>query len=249
MINNFPLTNIYEKPLKNSKLSSQMIYGEKFRIISKKKNWFKIKTDFDHYTGFIKRSSFLEKFRPTHKVFKKKTNIFIKNKNKFLITKKFLYFSSKIELKKKEKNYIEYEKNKWIKNSDARKITHKEKKFSKILKSFINTRYLWGGKSANGIDCSALIQIFFYYNDEFFHRDTKDQIRNLKKINKKNIYDKKQLIFWPGHVAYCLNKKFLIHAYGPKKKVLIMNIKKTIKEIENKSKLKIKGIRKINVNG
>ena len=59
---------------------------------------------------------------------------------------------------------------------------------------------------------------------------------------------KRQLIFWQGHVAYCLNKKFLIHAYGPKKKVLIMNIKKTIKEIENKSKLKVKGIRKINVN-
>ena len=73
MINNFPLTNIYEKPLKNSKLSSQMIYGEKFKIISKKKNWFKIKTNFDHYIGFMKKKNFLEKFYPTHKVFKKKT--------------------------------------------------------------------------------------------------------------------------------------------------------------------------------
>ncbi len=225
-----------------------MIYGEKFKIISKKKDWLKIKTNFDHYTGFIKKKNFLKKFRPTHKVFKKKTSIFIKNKNKFLDTKKFLYFASIIEIKKTKKKYIEYEKNRWIKNSDIKKITHKEKNFSKIIKLFINTKYLWGGKSANGIDCSALIQIYFYYNSKFFHRDTKDQIKNLKKVKNKNNYDKKQLIFWSGHVAYCLNKKFLIHAYGPKKKVLIMNIKKTIKEIENTSRLKVKGIRKINVN-
>ncbi len=248
MINNFPLTNIYEKPRKNSKLSSQMIYGEKFKIISKKNNWLKIETNFDHYVGFIKKKKFLKKFQPIRKVFKKKIHIFKKNKNKFIITKKFLYFASKIEVINNEKNYLEYEKNKWIKNSDTKRITHKEKKISKIIKSFINTKYLWGGKSANGIDCSALIQIFFYYNDRFFHRDTKDQIKNLKIIKNKNIYDKKKLIFWPGHVAYCLNKKFLIHAYGPKKKVLIMDIKETIKEIENKSKLKVKGTRKIDVN-
>ena len=106
---------------------------------------------------------------------------------------------------------------------------------------------MWGGKSSDGIDCSALIQIFFYYNNEFFHRDTKDQIKSLKKIKKTKGYDKKKLIFWKGHVAYCLNKKILIHAYGPKKKVLIMNIDKTIKEIKNKSNLKVVGIRKIDV--
>ena len=40
-------------------------------------------------------------------------------------------------------------------------------------------------------------------------------------------------------MALCLNSKFLIHAYGPKKKVIIMEIKKTITEIEKKAKLKI----------
>ncbi len=247
MINNFPLTNIYEKPSKNSKLSSQMIYGEKFKIISKKNYWLKIKTNFDHYVGFIRKNNFLEKFQPTHKVFKKKTKIFIKEKNIFKFKKKFLYFASKIEAKETYGDYIKYEKNKWIKKSDTKSIDHIEKNFSKILKLFINTRYLWGGKSSDGIDCSALIQIFFYYNNEFFHRDTKDQIKSLKKIKKTTGYDKKKLIFWKGHVAYCLNKKNLIHAYGPKKKVLIMNINKTIQEIKNKSNLKVVGIRKINV--
>ena len=48
---------------------------------------------------------------------------------------------------------------------------------------------------------------------------------------KKDTYKiKKKIIFWKGHVAICINKKLLIHAYGPRKKVVIMNIKKTIKK-------------------
>ena len=42
-----------------------------------------------------------------------------------------------------------------------------------------------------------------------------------------------------------LNKKFLIHAFGPRKKVVIMNIKKTIDEIKNNSNLTVTGIKKI----
>ena len=49
------------------------------------------------------------------------------------------------------------------------------------MKLFLNTKYLWGGKSVDGIDCSALIQLFFKYNRKFFPRDTKDQIKYCKK--------------------------------------------------------------------
>ncbi len=46
-------------------------------------------------------------------------------------------------------------------------------------------------------------------------------------------------------MAICINKKKLIHAYGPKKKVLIMNIKDTIKIIKKTANLKVKKISKI----
>ena len=51
----------------------------------------------------------------------------------------------------------------------------------KILKLFLNIKYLWGGKSSNGIDCSALVQIYYLFNNIYFPRDTKDQIKFLKK--------------------------------------------------------------------
>ena len=37
-----------------------------------------------------------------------------------------------------------------------------------------------------------------------------------------------------------------MHAYGPKKKVIIMSIKNTILEIKEKSKLEVIGIKSIN---
>ena len=247
MINISPLTNIYEFPSKFSKLSSQMLYGEKFNIISRKKKWIKIKTCFDNYQGYIQNKNFDYDFKTTHKIYRIKTKIFRKLRNRLSPTKKFLYYASRIRILKSSKKYIEYKKNYWIKKKDAKKIKHYESNFSKVMKSFLNTKYLWGGKSCAGIDCSALIQIYFYYNGIFFKRDTKDQIKFLKMVPKRNKYDKRQLIFWRGHVAYCLNKSNLIHAYGPKNRVLMMKIKDTIKEIEVNSKLKVRGLRKLNV--
>ena len=110
----------------------------------------------------------------------------------------------------------------------------------------MNIKYTWGGKNYRGIDCSALLQIFYYYNNKFFPRDTKDQIKYLKG-NLKTKHQKGNIIFWKGHVAMCLNSKQLIHAYGPEKKVLIMPILKTIKRIENTAKLKVKKIAKIKI--
>ena len=76
MINNFSKINIYEEPKINSKLSSQMIYGEKFKIIKKSNNWLKIKTNYDNYTGYIKNKKFLIKSNPTFKIYSLKSKIF-----------------------------------------------------------------------------------------------------------------------------------------------------------------------------
>ena len=58
-------------------------------------------------------------------------------------------------------------------------------------------------------------------------------------IEKKKILNKNYLIFWKGHVAIRINKNLLIHAYGPKKRVLIMDIKKTINEIRQNANLEV----------
>ena len=111
---------------------------------------------------------------------------------------------------------------------------------------FNGKKYQWGGKSFNGVDCSALVQLFFNFNNKTCPRDTKDQLNYFKKKIKLQNIMRNDLIFWQGHVAIVLSKNKLIHAYGPSKKVLIMNVNYTIKRIEKTANLKVIGIRRTN---
>ncbi len=250
MTNNFfskSIGNIYLKPSTKSEISSQILYGEKFKILSINKDWIKIKTSFDNYIGFIKKTDFLNNHNPKFKVFLPKSIIFKKIDNKFIKTKTYLYFSSTISNLENKGGYIRFSKNKWIKKKDLKGINYRENNYKKIIKLFLNTKYLWGGGSVDGIDCSALIQIFFKFNKIFFPRDTKDQVKYCKKkYNKK--FKEGDIIFWEGHVGLCLNKTKFIHAYGPRKKVLIMDIKKTINLIATTANLKVKKISNIKNN-
>ena len=232
-------SNIYKKASKQSEVISQILYGERFKILSKKKDWIKIKSSFDNYIGYIQNKNYIDKHFPKYKVCSLKANIFSKPNKK---TKKFLPFGSKISVIKKNKRFLEFENNKWLEISDLKKINHKEKNFVKIFKLFLKTRYVWGGRTYKGIDCSALLQLYYYYNNSFYPRDTKDQIRYSKKITKRKMFKKGDIIFWKGHVAICVNSKELIHAYGPKKRVLVMSIRKTIKRIKKTANLTVKKI-------
>ena len=237
MINNYPLINIYERCSLKSKISSQLLYGEKFKIIKKKNKWLKIKTSYDKYTGFIRNRKFIKNLKVTHKVSSLKANLYSKPKKNFLTSYK-LSFCSLVSVNKKEKNFYNIGKY-WIEKSDIVPIKYKVRLF-KNIKNFKNVPYKWGGISYKGIDCSALVQLFFKFNNQYCPRDTKDQINFFKKVKK---IKKNAIIFWKGHVAVCISNKDLIHAYGPRKKVLIMNIVKTLILIEKTAKLRVIGIR------
>ncbi len=246
MKNNFyfkePFSNIYKLPNKRSEVTSQILYGERFKILLKRKGWIKIKSLYDRYVGFIKNKNYVKELKISHKVSNIQANIF---KNPNIKTKKTLYFGSKLSVLEKKNGFVRFEKNQWVKLKDIKKITHKEYNFVKVFKLFLKTKYVWGGKTSKGIDCSALLQMFFYYNNSFYPRDTKDQINySVKEISKK--FKKGDIIFWNGHVAICINPKQLIHAYGPEKKVIIMPIKKTIKRILHTANLRVRKISKIN---
>jgi len=234
-------SNIYKEPRRSSEVTSQIIYGEKFKIFSKNRNWIKIKSTYDNYIGYIENKKYIQNFNPKYKVNALKAKIY---KKPNFASNSHLPLGSKLSVEKENKFYVKIDRNKWIKKKDIIDINHKEKNFVKFFTKFLKVNYRWGGKTYKGIDCSALLQNFFYYNNLFYPRDTKNQIRySLKKISKK--FKKGDIIFWKGHVAICLNSKYLIHAYGPEKRVLVMPIKKTIKRILDTANLRVKKVSKI----
>ena len=240
--NNFTLTNLYKKPSIKSEIVTQMIYGDVFSISKRSKKWLKIQIKEDGYYGFVKNKKFSKFCRPTHKVNILRSKIFKLPNKRIKINE--ISFGSKIKVVEAKKNFFKFS-NGWISKNDVKPIFYKEKNPFRKISIFKNTKYKWGGKSFKGIDCSALIQLFLNFNNRFCPRDAKDQVKYFKKnIKLKNI-KKNDIIFWKGHVAIALSKKKLIHAYGPMKKTVVMDIAKTIKRIKNTANLEVKGIKRV----
>ena len=89
MKNNFFIKNNLQIFIRNHqnylKSLHKFLYGEKFKILSKKKNWLKIKTSFDNYIGYIKNKNY-SKVIYNHKVFvlKQIFLIILKKKQKII---------------------------------------------------------------------------------------------------------------------------------------------------------------------
>ena len=241
--NNLPIVNLYKKKSLKSGVDTQLLYGDNFEVIKKHSGWKKIRIKKDGYIGYIKNKKFSEPIKPNFKVSVLKARLFSNPSSKKKL-KKFLPYESRLKIIKKNGKFGKFGKY-WIKISDLKKINFKYRNIFKDIKLFKNTRYLWGGKSYKGIDCSALVQVFFDHNNKYCPRDSKDQEKYFKRRVKLKNIRKNDMIFWKGHVAVALSKNKLIHAYGPVKKVVVMNTKKTIERIYKTANLKVTSIRRI----
>ena len=232
--NNLSLINLYKKPSKKSEVITQMIFGESFSISKKTKNWLRVKIKEDGYKGFIQNKKFSNFLKPTHKIHVLKAKIYkFPNKKKILNE---LSFGSKIKVTENKGKFFKFSKG-WISKNEVKKNSFKEKDPFKKIVIFRNIKYKWGGKSFKGIDCSALIQVFLNFNNKFCPRDAKDQVRYFKKKIRLSNIKKNDIIYWKGHVALALTNKMLIHAYGPMKRTVIMDIDQTIKRDRKSTRL------------
>jgi len=240
--NTFSVVSLYKKPSIKSEIVTQLIYGDSFSISQKKNKWFKIKIKEDSYKGYIQRKNYSEYLKPTHKINKLNAKIYKYSHKRMKINE--LSFGSKIKVTDKKTKFYKFAKG-WVSKKDLSIISFKEQSYFKKINIFKNTKYKWGGKSFKGIDCSALIQVCLNFNNKYCPRDAKDQVKYFKKNIKLNKIRKNDIIYWKGHVAVALNNKYLIHAYGPMKKTVIMGINQTIKKINKTASLKVVGIKRL----
>lgn len=83
---------------------------------------------------------------------------------------------------------------------------------------FSGCPYLWGGRSASGLDCSALVQLTLSRAGLFLPRNSSDQFRAVKamllpesRIRERQL-KRGDLIFWAGHVGIMRDSEQLLHA-------------------------------------
>jgi cell wall-associated NlpC family hydrolase len=91
-----------------------------------------------------------------------------------------------------------------------------ESDFVAVAERFLGVPYLWGGKTAFGLDCSGLVQIALTACGQPCPRDSDMQERALgAPLSVSPDYANLQrgdLIFWKGHVAIARGANSLLHA-------------------------------------
>ncbi|AFZ67617.1 C40 family peptidase [Deinococcus peraridilitoris] len=85
-----------------------------------------------------------------------------------------------------------------------------------FARRFLDTPYVWGGRSAWGIDCSGLTQLF--YPAGVLPRDADQQQAFLTPTDTPRAGD---LAFFPGHVGIMLNEREMLHANATHMRVTI----------------------------
>ena len=91
-------------------------------------------------------------------------------------------------------------------------LENKQGDFVAIAEMFLNTPYLWGGKSWLGIDCSGLVQLALQTAGRTCPRDTYMQEQALGAPVALSDIRRGDLLFWKGHVAIARDAKTMIHA-------------------------------------
>jgi cell wall-associated NlpC family hydrolase len=83
-----------------------------------------------------------------------------------------------------------------------------------VAEAFLHVPYLWGGKTALGLDCSALVQIALTACGVPCPRDSAMQEAALGVALARDLSDLRRgdLLFWPSHVAIVRDPDTLIHA-------------------------------------
>ncbi|WP_034384129.1 C40 family peptidase [Deinococcus sp. YIM 77859] len=83
---------------------------------------------------------------------------------------------------------------------------------------FLETPYVWGGRSAWGLDCSGLTQLVYGMAGRALARDADQQQAQLAPVTEPRRGD---LAFFPGHVGVMLSERQMVHANATQMRVTV----------------------------
>jgi hypothetical protein len=202
-----------------SELVSQILFGEIFEILEWKESWVKIVTAYDDYTGWIGRQQFImiahfafKKFRqtPPALTYRPVTQAWKIENNSLL----YLPIGSSLAFLEGTTCHI---------GNDRFEIIGEIGVSGTLIEtatSFLNTPYLWGGRTHFGIDCSGFTQAVFKLRGIHLLRDAYLQAEQGTLIEALKNAKMGDLAFFENaegritHVGILINNQKIIHASG-----------------------------------
>lgn len=214
-----PSVMMRQGPSETAEASNELLYGEIVEVLKQEGEWVRIRTDHDGYEDFIPMSVLGKPHETTTKISVPSTHIYQDPDFKSPVLSP-LYMGSKITLSGKEQNgFCELAHSGWVFADCLSNDTAPD--FVETALMYEHAPYIWGGRSAAGIDCSGLVQISLMSAGIDCPRDTKDQIETLGQGAESENLQRGDLVYFERHVGIMLDSENILNATSRHMKVVI----------------------------
>ena len=219
---NLSIVPLRLEPTDTSEMVSQVLFGEHFKVLEKRKKWSKIRLQFDNYEGYIDNKQFEEITEDLYNQISNEKASFSGELIDFITDSKNQLSTIPIgsRLPFWANNQFKINESKF--SYEGTVYSDKLPKSDIIQKAFmfLNAPYLWGGKTPFGIDCSGFTQMVYKLCGYKLLRDAKDQATQGEVLSFIEESEPGDLAFFDNqdgiitHVGIIMHDYHIIHAHG-----------------------------------
>lgn len=223
----FGICNLNIIPLRaeandTSEMVSQVLFGEYFKVLEIKKHWLYIKLGFDGYQGWIDAKQVVEITENQFNEFKKSTPFFSTELLNYMSTdnENLIPISIGSILPNYNKNIFQINDSHYTFDGLTKTGVGNKNDLVETAFIYLNTPFLWGGKSPFGIDCSGFTQMVYKINGHKLFRDASQQAKQGEVLSFIEESEPGDLAFFDNeegtiiHVGIILANNYIIHASG-----------------------------------
>ena len=216
-----PVSPVRSEASHRSEMISQLLFGEPVELIMKgDDSWIRIKCLYDGYEGWVTAPHVAE---VQESVAKESCHMAGDWSNTIFFQSSPMQVPFGSELRGLKNGHAEWGRFSWSYKGNHIDPFHSRKTFhniNQLTQRFINTPYLWGGRSVFGIDCSGYTQIIYKSLGIPLLRDAYQQATQGDGIGFLEEVKCGDLAFFDNaegritHVGILLNSSEIIHASG-----------------------------------
>jgi len=212
-----PQAPLRGEPSHDAPLLTEALKGERVAIYEKNaEGWAWGQLAADRYVGWLSANALAPPGAPpTHKVVALRTLVFPGPSIK-LTPREALPLGARIAVARRDDRMAVTPSGGYVPAAHLAPIDVDETDFVAVAERFLGVPYLWGGKTALGLDCSGLVQIALAACGISCPRDSDMQEEALGSpvaaaTDRSNL-QRGDLVFWTGHVAIVRDRATFLHA-------------------------------------
>jgi cell wall-associated NlpC family hydrolase len=244
-----PSTPLRRHPSPDAPIDTEALMGEAVRIYDEHEGWAWGQLAADGYVGYLSSEALgSADAAPTHRVQALRTFLYPGPSLK-LPPLGHLSLGAQAAVIGQEGDYAHLATGGFVFAGHLAERGAHEADFAAVAERFVDTPYLWGGKTSLGLDCSGLVQLSLAAAGIAAPRDTDMQEAALGEAVAVTPdlggLRRGDLVFWKGHTGVMLDAERLLHANGHHMATAIEPLRVAEERIRAKSYGPITSIRRL----